>query len=205
MSIFDIMRDTDMRDKSEVEKYLHKHLGSSAKWNGPLRPELLTFPGIPLPMHGVSPRVVLGSAWWNRERRKAFESTDFHCLACGISKYEAQAREWLEGHEVYKIDYKKGRMTFKEVVPLCHYCHAYCHPGRLDQLLMLGHIHHAKYAKIIQHGDAILLQANLSREIPDTPAYLMAPWGKWRLVIGRRRFKPKYASYDEYAANNRME
>lgn len=176
-----------------IEDYLKEKAGD--KWSGPIRPEILTFPGIPLPMHGVAPRVILGVSWWNQERRRAYESTDFHCIACGVSKYEAQSREWIEGHEVYEIDFPKGRMVYKETVPLCHLCHAYCHPGRLDHLLATGLIHHAKYAKIIQHGDSILENAGLERQVNGE---LMAPWNKWRLVIGRKRYKPKYKSYVEY-------
>ena len=183
-----------------VQEYLNENL--EPEWSGPLRPEILTFTGIPLPMHGVAPRVVLGDAWWNAERKKAYASTDHHCIACGVSKYEAQAREWLEGHEVYKINYNKGRMVFKETVALCHYCHAYCHPGRLNHLLESGLINHAKYANIIQHGDAILESAGLER-INNTE--ILAPWEKWRLVIGRKKYKPKYKSYDEYLAANIQE
>ena len=72
-------------------------------------------------------------------------------------------------------------MTFVGVAPLCHYCHNFCHPGRMRALLDAGELTHAKYAAVIQHGEAVLKNARLkkSNSVPKT-------WAKpedWRLVI----------------------
>ncbi len=174
-----------------------------------LRPEILLCPNVPKPMHGVAPRVVLGDKWWNKTRQEAYESTGYYCLACGVSKYAALFHQWLEGHELYKIDYTKGRMKYLETVPLCNACHNYIHDGRLTALRDKGIITHGRFAAVIQHGDRVLAQANLKRptmeerETVITDLVLsgkLCEWGKWRLVIGRKHCEPKFKTPEQWTA-----
>lgn len=158
------------------------------------QPEVLLHGAIPKPMRGTAPRVVLGEAWWNRERKAAYKSSNYHCTGCGVHKLQAKGRKWLEGHETYRVDYAKGRMVYVETVPLCHFCHAYTHPGRLLALLDSGRIHQSKYVAIIQHGDRVT--CGLDR--PEPPEGIIAPWSRWRLVIGRKTYKPIYANEEEW-------
>lgn len=170
-------------------------------------PSLLLCPNVPKPMHGLAPRVVLGQPWWNKERRAAYESTNFHCAACGVHQYDAKSRQWLEGHEWYDIDYRRGLMTYVRTVPLCNYCHNYIHDGRMKALLDAGKLHHSKYAAILQHGDRILREAGLSKahRIDRDEAMKkmilngeVADWSKWHLVIGRTRYKGLFDSLQEW-------
>lgn len=148
------------------------------KWKR--RPEVLLGPPIPLPMHGMAPRIVLGTKWWNRTRKAAYKSTDYHCTACGVHKSDAVKR-WLEAHEMYETDYLLGKMVYLGAVPLCHLCHNYCHPGRMRHLVENNGMTHAKYATIIQHGDTVLKKAKL-RKLPE-PKGPFAEAEDWRLVI----------------------
>lgn len=166
----------------------------------PPDPSILLCPRVPKPLHGTAPRTVLGDKWWNTERRAAYKSTNFHCAACGVSKYAAAYHQWLEGHERYEIDYAKGRVKYVECIPLCHFCHNFIHCGRLAALLERGEIHHAKFAAIIQHGDRVLAQTGLQRQ----EAYqwgTIAAWAKWRLVIGRKLYPGKFKSLAEWATH----
>lgn len=132
-------------------------------------------------------------------------------MACGVHASEAKGRQWMEAHEQYTINYQKGRMKYVGAISLCHYCHAYLHDGRLEWLLQTGQIHHAKYVAIHQHGDRVLATAGLSREskeIRDKKIHEqeIAPWGSWRLQIGRKLYKPKFATSAQYfAAMKQME
>jgi hypothetical protein len=152
-------------------------------------------------MHGVVPRIILGRSWWDKTRREIYKSTDNHCLACGDAKMEVKgSNKWLEAHEMYSINYKRGRMKLIEVVPLCPYCHSYIHEGRLRSLLELGEIPHNKFAAIIQHGDAILQEAGLRREsyeVRDHELSLIksARWEDWRLELNGKLYPPIYESY----------
>lgn len=160
-----------------------------------LRPEILTEGQIPQPLHEVAPRNILGQPWWNKTRKAAYASTDFHCVACGIHKSLARFRQWLEAHEVYEIDYLRGRMYYRETVPLCTCCHSYIHQGRLRWLLDTHRISAERYVAIIQHGDSILRKHGLERKIVEGP---FADWKDWRLVIGRKHYKPKYKSLQDW-------
>lgn len=175
---------------------------------GEREPVLLLSKNVPMPLHEVAPRTVLGINWWNKERRAAYASTLFRCLACGVPKYLAEYHSWLEGHETYDINYEKGTARYLRAVPLCHYCHNYIHDGRLQAILDKGEIHHAKYAKIIQHGDRVLAEVGLkrpsleerARDFAKTVGAKIAKWEDWRLVIGRKTYRPKFKSYAEWCA-----
>jgi hypothetical protein len=156
----------------------------------------------------MAPRVVLGGKWWNDARRAAYESTDFHCLACGVSKYRVKGgRQILDAHEVYQTDYQAGRMVFVEAVPLCPYCHAYIHDGRLKMLLDKHEITQARYAAVIQHGDTVLAQAKLSKPTHNIREAAMkeaivagqvAEWAAWRLVVNGVEYPPLYKTFEEW-------
>lgn len=168
-----------------------------------LRPDILLGSNIPQPLHGVAPRVVLGTSWWNKTRREAYRSTEYRCISCGVHKTKAKLRQWLEGHELYEIDYAKGRAKYIETVPLCHCCHSFIHDGRLLALLEKGEIHHFKYVTIIQHGEEVLARAGLKRLSLEERDRLildgeLAPWSKWRLRIGRNLYPPRFKSEEEW-------
>lgn len=168
------------------------------KWE--LRPQILLCGNIPLPMHGVAPREVLGSSWWNKTRQEAYARTDFHCESCGVHKTKAKARQWLEGHEVYQIDYVQGRMVYVETAPLCHFCHNFIHSGRLQFLLQQNMISQSKYTAILQHGHEVLSRSGIKK--PPQYSGPFAPWNEWRLVVFGQEYHPKYSSQEEYEQAN---
>ena len=161
-----------------------------------LRPELLLSPNIPKPMHGLAPREILGRKWWDATRKAAYKATAFHCLACGVHKSEAEYHKWLEGHEVYSIDYLTGKMIYLETVALCHFCHNSIHDGRLKSLLEKGEIHHAKYAAIMQHKDSVLARAGLVCKAGYSGP--TADWPDWRLVLDGAEYPPLWRSFDDW-------
>jgi len=158
-----------------------------------LRPELLLHPNIPKPLHEVNPRNIKGKEWWDAERKKAYASTNQHCAACGVSKYVAKLHKWLEAHEIYDIDYKKGTVELKEIVPLCHYCHSYIHSGYLNVRYSKNEISREHYQGILSHGQA--LTRDLKR--PEIPS-AFAPWSSWRLIFEGNEYESKFKSYDEW-------
>lgn len=169
-------------------------IDSLRKASGPVkwRPEILMDPPKPQPMHGVSPRTVLGRVWWEQTRKAAYGNMAHHCAACGIWKGQAKGRRWLEGHERYRIDYLLGTLEYVETVPLCHYCHNYVHPGRLQALLDQGKITWTKYKTVVQHGDEVLRRAGLKK--PEPYQGPMVDWKDWRLVVDGKEYRPKFKS-----------
>lgn len=165
-----------------------------------VNPSILLHPQIPKPMHGMAPRNVLGRVWWETERQAAYASTNYHCEACGVPKWEAKYHQWLEAHEVYDINYLTGRMTYLRSSPLCHYCHNYIHSGRLQWLFETQRINHQKYAAIIQHGDRVLANAGLKKPKPYTGPF--AEWTSWRLVINGKQYPGKFKSMEDWLEQN---
>ena len=176
-------------------------------------PDILYHPNIPKPLHGLSPRAVLGQEWWDIQRRKAYEKNNFCCWACGIHKTEANYYHWLEAHECYKIDYHKGVMEMKLITALCHTCHNYIHNGRLMMQVNKGEASQNFYNDVLEYGNSIL-----SRRIDKTLPYELifltftleslgsvtskkqtsAKWENWRLIIGKKEFKPLHKSFEEW-------
>lgn len=137
----------------------------------------------------------MGKGWWDVERRRAYASTGYKCAACDTHKRDAHYHQWLEAHELYDIDYPKGRMTLKEIVPLCHCCHNYIHSGRMQALVDKGEMEEGKMNFILNRGNRLIEMAGLQK--PDPPT-VMAPWHKWRLVFSGKEHPPKFPSYEDW-------
>lgn len=170
-------------------------------------PSILLCPNVPKPLHRLAPRNIYGDVWWNKTRKEAYASTDYHCKACGVHKLKAKFRQWLEGHELYEVNYQKGTATYIHTVPLCHGCHNYIHDGRLTVLLQTGKIHHGKYAAILQHGDNVLKEAGLKKMTRNERELefqglekkgKIAPWHKWRLILDGKEYPTPYKNYEEW-------
>jgi hypothetical protein len=125
-----------------------------------MKPEILSHPNIPKPLHGLNPRSLKGKEWWDKTRFDAQKRTNYTCSACGVHKSEAKKHHWLEGHEYWNIDYQTGRCEVISIEPLCHYCHNFIHSGRLARIL--GKEKSYKEVKeILEHGFKILHDNNL--------------------------------------------
>jgi|GEM_PF-984998 len=194
-------------------------------YRGALMPEILTQPNIPKPLHGLAPRTILGQKWWDKTRKKVYQSTDFHCIACGVSKHRAKKHKWLEAHEYWEIDYAKGTAVIKSIQPLCHYCHNFIHSGRL---LGIMNIEKDKYEikSILEHGFGVLEQnklqcfpgtLELAKQVgADTygvTAYEMpeceVSWKDWKLLFNGKEYTSKFNDISEwqefYKSNNKKE
>ena len=189
--------------------------------NQVIQPHLLTHPNIPKPLHGLSPRTLLGKNWWDEKRYKAYAKHDYHCWACGIHKLDAKYHQWLEGHECYIINYKDGIMELKEIVALCHSCHNFIHSGRLLQLSIKGDIGKAKALDILNHGFHILLAnrlkpfvaaiicwcslmgynnetiLELSKRAMPLPMDF-AEWNDWHLIIEGKKYYSLFKDIDDW-------
>lgn len=165
-----------------------------------LRPEILSHPTIPKPLHGLNPRTILGKAWWDIERKKAYAASNYHCMACGVAKQNALYHPWLEAHELYKIDYVKGTSEMTEIVALCHACHNFIHTGRLLMLVQSYKISPEKAKKIVEHGMNVLSKADKNKLYPkvDLTSIEIQEWSKWRLIIDGKAYKPLFKNQEEW-------
>ena len=179
-----------------------------------MKPEILTHPNIPKPLHGVNPRSILGLNWWNERKQEAYARYGFKCVACGVHKFEAKKHKWLEAHEYYKYDYESGVAEVLSIEPLCHYCHNFIHSGRLKMILDKEKSRE-EVVDILQHGFAILAKNNL-KAFPGTlsiaeslgcntfgvEAYTnpvkFAPWEEWRLVIEGKSYKGNFVDFEDW-------
>lgn len=182
------------------------------------KPELLQHPNIPKPLHGVTPRLILGKDWWNKMRKKSYASTNYHCLACGIHSSKAKYRKRLEAHESYNIDYENGILKMESIVPLCHSCHGFIHSGRL--YATLTDKNKKKACDILTHGLSILKKHDLDA-FPGTievanelnvdhecNAYELpkkqAEWKQWKLLLNGKEYHSHFKNLKDWESHHQM-
>jgi len=179
-----------------------------------LKPEILTHPHIPKPLHGLSPRTIMGKEWWDKTRQEVYARYNYHCIACGVEKYNALGHKWLEGHEFWHIDYATGICTITSIEPLCNYCHNFIHSGRLS--MVIGkEISRDIAIKILEHGFKILadnklecfpftlkLAENLGANTFGVKAYelpnAIVDWSDWKLIWNGKTYQSTFSSIDEW-------
>ncbi|MDB4311962.1 hypothetical protein N9937_00890 [bacterium] len=187
------------------------------------RPEILTHPNIPQPLHGMAPRVIKGRAWWDKTRKAAYEKHQYRCWACGKSSVtpEMWNSRALEAHENYKIDYAKGEMVVTEITALCSCCHSFIHSGRLDALLVEGKIEPAKAIYILERGFKLLKAAGLKPFYGTAMIYaehfakgfmdsalrlqedqgvgeIQQDWSEWHLILDGEKHYSKFKNFKEW-------
>jgi hypothetical protein len=145
----------------------------------------------------VCPRLILGKAWWDRERRAAFARTGGRCEACGVHRSDLKVRPWiLEGHEVYRVDFVRGRATYVETVGLCHRCHSFIHRGRLRILYESGKVTRTEFLLTVKHGLEVLVRSGLGKPADEDDS--IVPWSDWRLILFKKSYPPRFGSRAEY-------
>jgi hypothetical protein len=185
------------------------------------RPELLSSPNIPKPLHTVNPRNIIGRYWWDQRRQEAYSKHDYKCWACGVPKQHAEFHQWLEAHEDYDIDWQSGKVELKEIVALCHSCHNFIHNGRLYTIYKEGQVGRSRVMHILEHGFGICERNNVQ---PYFGAYLTlnlmngqeleeaiinakskgwfphieASWDKWHLVIEGHQYYSPFKDFDAW-------
>jgi len=193
-----------------------------------LRPEILQHANIPKPLHGLSPRVIKGQAWWDKTRKAVYNKQDYCCIACGIHKSKAKYRQHIEAHEAYTIDYINGFMEIKEIIGLCHSCHSFIHCGRLSVMLGKGEVNYSKFKDVMLHGFRVLRKADLEPWFGQCMTYISAllangetasrelvmrsselqrkqevgqmqqDWSEWYLLLDGKRYYSKFKSYEDW-------
>ena len=180
-----------------------------------LKPEILTHPNIPKPLHGVAPREIMGKIWWDNERNRAYESTGYRCIACGVHKSEAIGPKWLEAHEYWDINYQTGICIIKGIYPLCHYCHNFIHSSRLKSICGKQKTREEVVA-ILEHGFGILsknklkcfygtyhLARNLEAETFNVEPYESEvnprlKWGDFKLIWEGKEYGSTFKNFEEW-------
>ena len=184
-----------------------------------LRPDVLTHPNIPKPLHGISPRNILGIVQWDDIREEVINRQHGECLACG-------AKERIEVHEVYEINYTIGEIKFTEYVGLCSSCHSFIHHGLLRSNYLIGKITIDLYESTMMHGFSILANAGLepnvmaklewtyhTSSLSDSDIYLTLSttqkkmledmktkidWSSWHLLFEGNKYYSKFKNRNEW-------
>lgn len=179
-----------------------------------LKPYILSSPNIPKPLHGLTPKLLLGENWWKNEKKIAKNRTKETCSACGITKQNAKIYKWLELHGYYTFNNSNGILTIHSFEPLCHYCHSFIHSGLLTHKYNTKRIDINRYKAILQHGIEILNKntldifgyTKLMCENMNINTYNLKSifsntnlkWSNYRLLLNNKEYKPIFKSFDDW-------
>ena len=190
----------------------------------PPKPYAISKPNVPEPLHQVAPRNFMTAKEWKEIRDKVkkecrAEDGELRCQACG--NYVPHVKgNYIECHELYKINYKKYTATFKEFVGLCSTCHKFIHSGFLRRLWKEGGITEERYINVLQSGIGLAKTYDLAvNELTLKAAEEMyintdgvrklkaisiealptkernKQWGNWKMLYYGETYPPKYTKY----------
>lgn len=180
-----------------------------------LKPEILTHPNIPKPLHGINPRTIMGKQW-DIVRQQVYAKYNYHCVACGVTKENAKKLKRLEAHEYWDIDYMTGRCEVKSIEPLCYYCHSFIHSGRLQMIWQQDRISTEEVKDILEYGFWILSENNLKAfyqandlaKIVEADTYLVdcyipkinekLGWNDFYLVFNGKEYRSNFKNISEW-------
>lgn len=166
-----------------------------------LRPEILQHPQIPKPLHGISPRSIMGQTWWDKQRFSIFNKQKNRCAVTGIHKNDFKHYTYLECHEIYDINYQTGEVKFVELVGLSPLCHRFIHSGLLKVLYKTGRITKEFYEEVMTHGFNILADAGLEPNVLTLLDWLYHTLSLSDTEIGKRISHEQYKQLCEVKDN----
>lgn len=124
--------------------------------------EVLTQPIVPIALHGVNPRTIMGNIEWGKRKKEWQAKANHHCMICG--RYIAhKPGDWMALHERYEYDLDRLIQKFTGYIILCEDCHNYIHQGRMQILVNQGALKPEEYERVIEHGDRLLKEAGLTK------------------------------------------
>lgn len=92
---------------------------------------LLVMPNVPLPLHLLAPRTIMGSYEWGKIRKQCYEDAGDICEICGIKLGSKLGEPNMhQAHELYTYDYKTYTAEFIRPIVICPRCHNFTHSGR---------------------------------------------------------------------------
>lgn len=176
-------------------------------------PEILSQDVIPMQMHGVNPRSIMGRAAWDVMRKKIYARHGYICSACGTPSRQALFKPYLEAHEYYEIDYNRREMRLIDMEPLCHACHSFVHGGLMGARISQGSMSRPMAKQILAHGVEVLRKSGgmiphfahahcrylgIQHRIPIKPVPPQYGWSGWKLIWDGREYPSPYPTYYEW-------
>ena len=164
-----------------------------------IKPELLRHPNIPKPLHGMNPRTIMKTKWWNEKRREAYARNNYHCTTCGAyHEFDVDRKVFvdipLHAHEYYRIDYDNCSAELVYIFALCPICHDYIHSGRMNAMYEKGVLDEADCWLIRSQGERVLGEVIDNVDKRD----YTEDWNKWHLIIDGKKYFSKFKSIEEW-------
>lgn len=152
------------------------------KWTAPLGggAPLLTMPNVPLPMHKLPPREIMGQTAWDKVRKQCYEDASDICEISGVKLGNGRNGTILHhAHELYDFDFEKMEMRFIRPICISPIVHNFIHSGRA---ITCYTNHEPLWTKeymlqIAETGFKLIADWNVIH--PDSPLYVYEAFTEW--------------------------
>lgn len=122
------------------------------KWKAPKENgiPILCMPNIPLPLHTLAPRTIMGDYEWSKVRTKEYIKQDYTCQATGVELGKGK----VHLHELYSIDWQMQTAKFERYVVL-------------DPRIHTRFVHSGRALTLFERGDKYITQLGLTATLKE--------------------------------------
>lgn len=168
---------------------------------------ILTMPNVPLPLHTLAPRTIMGQKKWDIVRKREYMRQDYTCAATG----QVLGHGKCHLHELYSIDYAHQTAAFERYAVLDPALHTrFIHSGRAITLFEAGDKQMSRQGllRTLEDGFALIAKYN-TEHYEDEPLRVSATFLDWAKnpMLGRdvngliEKYKMKFYTFNKKYIN----
>jgi len=161
-----------------------------------LIPEIL-LQELPKPLHGITPRFIMGGKMWNKKKNAAALKNNYCCWVCGVNVNDTEPKR-LEGAPVFFVVEETKRVIFRDVAALCKKCNSFLNLSILWKMEKRGLCKKELIEQIILHGDNFV---DVVKKIENINVmFAVNDFKNWRYFFDGIEYYSRFDSLEEYNA-----
>jgi hypothetical protein len=153
----------------------------------------IIFQFFPKPLTGLTPRSLMGSKWWKKEKQDAILENNYCCHACGVNVNDAEIHKRLEAFPIYIRYGNDSRVVYRRCAALCHLCYCVANFKMSMNLFEKDFMDSEKFDRICAHRNEMMVCAHFDGK-NDLP---ILNWDDWFLEIEGQFYFSKFKNEKE--------
>lgn len=156
----------------------------------------IIFQPFPKALTGRTPRSIMGSKWWNKEKKNAILDNNYCCHACGVNVNDAEIHKRLEAFPIYEKILGATGIEYKGCAALCHLCYCSANYKTSAALFNKGFMSADKFDLIWTHRNLMFVKSGFI----ESEVFPIKNWNEWFLKIEGQVYFSKFKN--EEACDN---